>query len=80
MLSDSISKGVNFQNFLGGMPPEPPSVSMLRMLSVLRTLCIMCALIKSLDCSSSTWPDHLKIHGSGPNILRMACSINDIHA
>ena len=69
MLSDSISKGVNFQNFLGGMPPEPPSV-----------LCIMCALIKSLDCSSSTWPDHLKIHGSGPNILRMACSINDIHA
>ena len=25
--SDSISEGVDFQNFLGGMPPDPPSVS-----------------------------------------------------
>ena len=23
MPSDSISEGVNFQNFLGGMPPDP---------------------------------------------------------
>ena len=31
MLSDSISEGVNFQNFLGGMPPNPPRFGMLRM-------------------------------------------------
>ena len=31
MPSDSISEGVIFQNFLGGMPPDPPSVGMLRM-------------------------------------------------
>ena len=28
MPSDSISEGVIFQNFLGGMPPDPPSVGM----------------------------------------------------
>ena len=27
-----------FQNFPGGMPPDPPRMSILRMLSVLRTL------------------------------------------
>ena len=27
-----------FQIFLGGMPPDPPSISMLRMLIVLRTI------------------------------------------
>ena len=31
MPSDSISEGVVFQNFLGGMPPDPPSVGMLCM-------------------------------------------------
>ena len=31
MPSDSISEGVIFQNFLGGMPPDPPSAGMLRM-------------------------------------------------
>ena len=31
MPSDSISEGVIFQNFLGGMPPDPPSACMLRM-------------------------------------------------
>ena len=38
MLSDVISEDVFFKNFLGGMPPDPPSISMLHMLSVLRTL------------------------------------------
>ena len=32
MPSDSISESVIFQNFLGGMPPDPPSVGMLHML------------------------------------------------
>ena len=32
MPSDSISEGVVFQNFLEGMPPDPPSVGMLRTL------------------------------------------------
>ena len=31
MSSDSISEGVIFQNFLGGMPPDPPCASMLCM-------------------------------------------------
>ena len=31
MPSDSILEGVIFQNFLGGMPPDPPSAGMLRM-------------------------------------------------
>ena len=31
MPSDSISEGVIFQNFLGGMPLDPPSAGMLRM-------------------------------------------------
>ena len=31
MPSESISEGVIFQNFLGGMPPDPPSVGMLCM-------------------------------------------------
>ena len=31
MPTDSISEGVIFQNFLGGMPPDPPSAGMLRM-------------------------------------------------
>ena len=31
MLPDSISEGVIFQNFLGGMPPDPPRFGMLRM-------------------------------------------------
>ena len=31
MPSNSISEGVIFQNFLGGMPPDPPSAGMLRM-------------------------------------------------
>ena len=31
MSSDSISEGVIFQNFLGGMPPDPPSIGMFRM-------------------------------------------------
>ena len=31
MPSDSISEGVIFQNFMGGMPPDPlPSAGMLR--------------------------------------------------
>ena len=37
-LSDAISEHVFFKNFLGGMPQDPPSISMLRMLSVLCTL------------------------------------------
>ena len=31
MPSNSISEGVIFQNFLGGMPPDPPSAGMLHM-------------------------------------------------
>ena len=31
MPSDSISESVIFQNFLGGMPPDPPSAGMLCM-------------------------------------------------
>ena len=31
MPSDSILEGVIFQNFLGGMPPDPPSAGMLLM-------------------------------------------------
>ena len=31
MASDSISEGVIFQDFLGGMPPDPPSAGMLPM-------------------------------------------------
>ena len=37
MLSDSISEGVNFQNFLGGMPPDPPRFGMLCM-----PACVLC--------------------------------------
>ena len=31
MLSDSISEGLIFQKFLGGMPPDPPRFDMLCM-------------------------------------------------
>ena len=31
MSSDSISESVIFQNFLGGMPPDAPSIGMLCM-------------------------------------------------
>ena len=36
--SDSISELLFFKIFLGGMPPDPPSISILRMLIVLRTM------------------------------------------
>ena len=36
--SDSISEHLFFKSFLGGMPPDPSSISMLRMLIVLRTI------------------------------------------
>ena len=32
MPSDSTSEGMIFQNFLGGMPPDPPSAGMLHTL------------------------------------------------
>ena len=35
---DSISEHLFFKIFLGGMPPDPPSISMLRMLIVLCTM------------------------------------------
>ena len=35
---NSISECLIFQIFLGGMPPDPPSISMLCMLIVLRTI------------------------------------------
>ena len=35
---NSISECLIFQIFLGGMPPDPPSISMLRMLIVLHTI------------------------------------------
>ena len=31
MLSDSVSEGLILQNFLGGMPPDPPRFGMLCM-------------------------------------------------
>ena len=41
MPPDSISVHKIFKIFLGGMPPDSPSISMLRMLGMLRTLVIM---------------------------------------
>ena len=41
--SDSISEGLIFQNFLGGMPPDPPRFGMLRMPD--------CVLRTQLSCS-----------------------------
>ena len=38
MASDSISEHLFFKIFLGGMPPDPPSISILCMLIVLRTM------------------------------------------
>ena len=37
---DAISEHVDFKIFVGGMPPDPPSISMLRMLSCLLRLVI----------------------------------------
>ena len=34
---ESISEHLFFKNFLGGMPPDPPSCSMLRMFG-----CVLC--------------------------------------
>ena len=36
-IPESISEHLFFKNFLGGMPPDPPSCSMLRMFS-----CVLC--------------------------------------
>jgi len=38
MPSDSISEHLFFKNFLGGMPPDPTSISMLCMLIVFLTI------------------------------------------
>ena len=43
MPSDSISESLIFQNFLGGMPPDPPRFGMLCMPD--------CVLRKQLPCS-----------------------------
>ena len=40
MPSDSISESVIFQNFLGGMPPRPPSAGMLACLCASHTMSI----------------------------------------
>ena len=40
--SDSISEGLIFQNFLGGMPPDPPRFGMPRMPD--------CVLLTQLSC------------------------------
>ena len=40
MLSDSISEGVIFQNFLGGMPPDPLVLACFACLCALHTMSI----------------------------------------
>ena len=44
------SEHVICKNFLGGMPPDPPSFSMLRMLVVLRTTYVDNAILASYFC------------------------------
>ena len=62
MPSDSISESAHFQNFLGGMPPDPPSLGMLRM-----HVCFA----HNERTSPLKMPDHLCKGCSSPDIVAL---------
>ena len=66
MPPDSVSEHLFFKIFLGGIPPDPPSISMLNMLIVIRTIRLSSSTTVDLPIISAP---HFKLCSYAPEVM-----------